>query len=197
MSKLREIYIMCENHGLLRQISRFVRQETHIREVDFYEMLWVGSSEDRDRWPAMSFTFETGPSFMIPPVSWKLLIDELHRYVVEVLGMEDDAALRTALDVQLALLPSRNRRFPQVLELAHDFGAWHARMIEAKDEGHLFDWPDVVPRLREFPPAAFPVDDPNEVCVHNVGYHVEGDIYSDWELRSPVSRSTPATHLVS
>jgi hypothetical protein len=70
-------------------------------------------------------------------------------------------------------------------------------MIEAKDEGHLADWPDVVPRLGDMPPAHFPIDDPNQVCVMNIGYHVEGDIYSDWELRSPVARSMPATHLAT
>ena len=197
MSKLREIYIMCENHGLLRQISRFVHQEKGVREVDLYEMLWRAGLDDRNRWPAMSFMFETGPSFMIPPVSWRLFIDEVHRFLVDELGMADDAVLRTALDVQHALLPSRNRRFPQVLELAHDFGRWHTEMLAAKDDGHWFDWVDVVPTLGELPPAVFPIDDPNEVCVHNIGYHVEGDIFSDWELRSPVSRSTPATHLVT
>jgi radical SAM superfamily enzyme YgiQ (UPF0313 family) len=197
MQKLREIYIMCENHGILRQLSRFVRQDQGLREVDLYEALWRSSMADRDRWPAMSFVFETGPSLMVPPVSWRLFIDEVRTYLLDEVGMTDDSALQTAVDVQLALLPSRNRAFPDVLELSHDFGAWHAQMIEAKDEGHLADWPDVVPRLGDMPPAHFPIDDPNQVCVMNIGYHVEGDIYSDWELRSPVARSMPATHLAT
>jgi hypothetical protein len=197
MSKLREIYIICENHGLLRQVSRFVRQEIGMREVDLYETLWRTSTSARGQWPSIAFMFETAPSAMVPPVSWRLFIDEVHELLVGEIGVADDAPFRDVLDVQFALLPTRNRAFPMVLELSHDFAAWHAQMLAAKDDGHLLDWPDVVPRLRDLPPACFPVDDPNEVCERNIGYHVEGDIFSDWELRSPVSRSMPGTHLVS
>ncbi|MEJ7583616.1 MAG: radical SAM protein [Acidimicrobiales bacterium] len=170
MLKLREIYIMCENHGMLRQVSRFVRQEVGMREVDLYETLWKASLADRNRWPAMAFVFETGPSMMVPPVSWRLFIDELRTYLVEVLGLPGDGALESVLEVQHALLPTRNRPFPDVLELSHDFGAWHAAMIEAKDQGRLSDWPSIVPRLRDMPPGQFPVDDPMQVCTLNMGY---------------------------
>jgi radical SAM superfamily enzyme YgiQ (UPF0313 family) len=197
MLKLREIYIMCENHGMLRQVSRFVRQEAGVREVDLYETLWRASLADRDRWPAMAFVFEAGPSLMVAPASWQLFIDEVGTYLTEVLGLPDDDALESVMQVQLGLLPSRNREFPEVLELPCDFGAWHAAMIAAKDDGHIGDWPAFTPHLRDMPSGRFPIDDPNQVCTLNMGYHVEGDIYSDWELRSPVARSMPATHLAT
>lgn len=197
MLKLREIYIMCENHGMLRQISRFVRKEAGVREVDLYETLWRAALADRNRWPAMAFVFEAGPSLMVAPASWQLFVNEVRTYVTEVLGLPDDDALESVIRVQLGLLPSRDRQFPEVLELPCDFGAWHAAMIAAKDEGHIGDWPLFTPHLRDMPSGLFPIDDPNQVCTLNMGYHVEGDIYSDWELRSPVARSMPATHLAT
>jgi radical SAM superfamily enzyme YgiQ (UPF0313 family) len=197
MLKLREIYIMCENHGMLRQVSRFVRREAGVREVDLYETLWRVSRADRDRYPAMAFVFESGPSLMVAPASWQLFMNEVRTYLTEEIGLPDDDALESVIQVQLGLLPSRNRQFPEVLELPCDFGAWHAAMIAAKDDGHTGDWPAFTPRLRDMPPGHFPIDDPNQVCILNMGYHVEGDIYSDWELRSPVARSMPATHLVT
>ena len=115
-------------------------------------------------------------------------------YLTEVLGLPADEALESVLKVQHGLLPSRDRVFPDVLELAHDFGAWHAAMIDAKDQGHISDWPSFVPRLRDLPPGPFPIDDPNQVCTLNMGYHVEGDIYSDWELdRRSRDRCRPRT----
>jgi hypothetical protein len=97
--------------------------------------------------------------------------------------------------VQHALIPAPGRQFPQVLDLAHDYGAWYASVVRTKDDGQRADWPELVPRLRDLPPAAFTVDDPHEVCTLNIGSTVDGDAYSDWELRSPVARSMPASHM--
>jgi hypothetical protein len=195
MLKLREVYLVCENHGVLRQVSRFVRQEAGIREVDFYEGFCRAALADRSRWPAAAFMFERVPSLMVPPVSWRLFVDEVRTYLTEDLGLAADPALETVLAVQHGLLPARGRCFPQVLEPAHDFGAWHAAVIDAKDAGNVTDWPALVPRLREFSPAAFVIDDPKQVCTLNIGSSVDGDAYSDWELGSPVARSMPAAHM--
>ena len=195
MLKLREVLLVCENHGVLRQMSRFVRQETGTREIDFYEGFCRAALADRNRWPTAAFMFERGPSLMVPPVSWRLFVDEVRSYVTEELALTPDTALETVLAVQHGLLPGRDRCFPQVLELAHDFGAWHAAIVDAKDEGHLTDWPTLVPRLRDFSPCEFVIDDPKQVCTLNMGSPVHGDPYGDWELASPVARSMPAAHL--
>jgi hypothetical protein len=74
----------------------------------------------------------------------------------DITGLVDEIAgttLRTALTVQHGLLPARERQFPQILELAHDYAAWHRDMIDAKDGEHRDDWPAVVPGLRDLPPG--------------------------------------------
>ena len=195
MLKLREVYLMCENHGVLRQVSRFVRQEAGVREAGFYENFCRAALTDRARFPAAAFVFDKGSGLMVPPVSWKLFIDDVRTYLTEELAMRDDDALETVLTVQHALIPAPGRTFPLELDLAHDLGAWHAAIIRAKDDGNRADWPVLVPRLHDFPPASFAVDDPHEVCTLNIGSTVDGDAYSDWELRSPVARSMPASHM--
>jgi hypothetical protein len=194
MLQLREAFVLCENFAVLRQVSRYVRQELGLAEVDFYERARLDSRAAPDRWPTMSFAFRVVPSLGAPPVSWRLFIDEVHDYLTSVLGVADDSALRTVLTVQHALLPARDRRFPVALELAHDYAAWHAAMEDAKDGAHRDDWPDVVPRLRDLPPATFVVEDPNQVCDRGMGYHIIDNLDADWELHSPVARPMPSEH---
>jgi hypothetical protein len=195
MLKLREVYLMCENHGVLRQVSRFVRQETGIREADFYDGFCRAALADRAHRPAAAFVFDKGSALMVPPVSWKLFVDDVRAYLTDEIGLEADSALETVLTVQHALIPAPGREFPLELHLAHDFGAWHAAIVRTKDDGNRADWPALVPRLGDLPPASFAVDDPHQVCTLNIGSTVDGDAYSDWELRSPVARSMPASHM--
>ncbi len=134
--------------------------------------------------------------FMAPPVSWRLFIDEIHRFLVTRIGIADSSALRTALDVQHALLPSRGRSFPCILELEHDFAAWHEAMLDHKRHAYLEDWTADVPRLGDFGPATFQVDDPQDVCSGALGMSLFYDADADWELGSPIARPMRFRHAV-
>jgi hypothetical protein len=193
MLRLRRVFVLCENFGVLRQVARYVRQETGMLEVEFYERLRVDARHHRERWPTIAFAFDFSGVLGAAPASWRLFIDEVHGYLTRVLDLADDAALGSVLAVQHALLPARERRFPLTLELAHDYGAWHAAVLAAKDAGTR-DWPAAVPRLRTFPRATFTVDDPNGVSVRAVGYRIEDNLHADWELASPVSRVMPGEY---
>jgi radical SAM superfamily enzyme YgiQ (UPF0313 family) len=194
MQRLRRIFLLLEKFGVLRHVARYVRQETGIGEMDFYERLATAARAQRQRWPVLAFTLEAIPTLMVPPGCWRLFLDDVRRYLVEVLEIRDDAALATVLAVQLALLPARDRRFPETVQLAHDYAAWHAAMIAAKDQGRFDDWTELVPPLRQFGPATFTVSDPHEVCAFGMGHTVESDIYGVWELASPVSRPVTPFH---
>jgi radical SAM superfamily enzyme YgiQ (UPF0313 family) len=194
MKELRRLYIFLEKFCVLRHVARYVRQEAGLREMDFYERLWNDARAARSRWPLIAFTLEAIPELMVPPGRWQLFLDEVGRYVVEVLGIDDDAALATVLATQRALLPARDRQFPERLELAHDYASWHAAMLAAKDSGHRLDWQTVVPRLREYTAGALTVADPYEVCVFGIGHTIESDAAGVWELDSPVSRPVAPLH---
>jgi radical SAM superfamily enzyme YgiQ (UPF0313 family) len=197
MRKLRRVFLLLEKFGVLRHVARYVRQEAKVHEIAFYERLWRDTRSARSRWPVTGFTLEAVPELMVPPGRWSLLLDEVRRYVVDVLGVADDDALATVLAVQNALLPARQRQFPQTLSLRHDYAAWHAAMVTAKDDGHLEDWTDVVRPLRQLPAATFTVDDPYDVCLLGIGHTVDSDIWGVWELTSSVSRPVVPLHAAS
>ena len=115
-------------------------------------------------------------------------------YALRVLGMPADDALDTVLRVQHALLPARGRTFPLSLDLPHDYGAWHRAMVDVKDAGGL-EWEADVPRLRDFPPGDFPVDDPYDVCGRALGAEIDENLHGSWELASPVARAVSHEHL--
>jgi hypothetical protein len=190
MKRLRHAYLLAENFGILRQVMRFVRQETGMREIDFLVEHRRVVCENAQRWPISSYTFESVPMLMAPPASWGLFIEELHDYVVEHVNLADDSALATVLAVQHALLPARDRPFPVEIELAHDYPAWHRAMMDAKIRGFTQSWPDMVPRLCELGPGTFEVQDPDQVCQQGLGFGIDFvDIYENWELASPTRRA--------
>jgi len=196
MTGIRRTFLLLEKFGVLRQVARYVRHETAMREIDFYERLQTEAAAHPERWPVIAFTLDAIPSLMVPPGRWRLFLDEVRRFTIERLGVAGDDALTTVLRVQEALLPARHRRFPETLELAHDYAAWHRAMLDAKDGGHRADWQRVVPALRTFPPGSLTTSDPFDVCVLGVGHTVETDVWGVWELESPVSRRVEPFHSV-
>ena len=188
MLRSRRVFYLLEKFGILRHVARYVRQETGMREVDFYDQLWEAARADPQRWPMLDFTLNALHRYMVPPVSWKVFLDEVHDYLTDEMGLADDDSLATVLTVQHALLPDRRREFPFSIDLPHDYEAWHAAMIETKQSGHLSDWPTVAPALRSFGPGTFTVDDSRKVCTYEMGRHAEINPWDAWDLDSVVSR---------
>jgi hypothetical protein len=188
MNGLRLLFILGDAIGILRHVAHYVRSETGVREVDFYERLRRDIKETPERWPTLAFSLRAMASLLVPPGSWYLIVEEARRYLTEILQVPDDAALTTVLTVQHALLPARDRVMPQTLRVAHDYGSWHRAMLEATQNGHQHDWHLVVPKLREFGPSIFLIDDPDELCKLGIGGAVDGDLFGNYELRSTVSR---------
>jgi hypothetical protein len=183
-------YYLFDNYGLLRYVSRFVRRETGMGEVDFYDRVWSEVLRHPNDWPIITSALNSLEGYMAPPGSWGLFIEEAHRFVVDCLGLPDDSALRTTLAVQHAHLPAPGRNFPDVLELEHDFMKWQEVLLASRENGHREDWQDHIPRLSEFGPATLVIQDPNEICLRDIGKHkfvLDASLRS-WELESPVAR---------
>jgi hypothetical protein len=190
MEQLRLGFMLYENYGVLRHVSRFVRQETGIREIDFYQGIRARTEERQGAWPALYVLVQLGSSMMTAPYSWALVMDDLRRYLGSELGVTDDSALESILSTQRALLPAHGRQFPEVVHLKHDVVAWHRAMLAAKGQGHQTDWPDVVARLAEFGPAEFVVDDPDHIVDTSLGMNRELNVVGvNWEFDSPLSRA--------
>jgi hypothetical protein len=190
MTRLRLDFLLFENFGVLRQVARFVHQETGVREVDFYDRLRRDAEADPNRWPHLYLTVAMVPETMCAPVSWRLVIDELHEYLVGVLGVADDGALRTVLTVQHALLPAHGRSLPIALDLEHDFAAWQAAVLAVKESPDRQAWTTLVPRLAAFGPGEFKIDDSSGSVATAIGADIEMHGFGlNWEYESPVRRA--------
>jgi radical SAM superfamily enzyme YgiQ (UPF0313 family) len=196
MKDIRRTFLLLENFGVLRHVARFVRHETGRLEEDLYETVARVARTDPERWPALDFVVESASDVMAPPVSWRLFIDEVHRLLVDELGLPDDPALQTVLAAQHALLPAPDRTFPATVALPHDYAAWHAAMLDAKAAVGP-DWVDKVPRLATFPPGELVVDDRHHVSTQGLGYNIEQGWLDTWDLDSPVARPTMVREMAS
>jgi len=190
MNRLKIAYYLFDSYGLLRYVARFVRSEKGIGEVEFYDSVQKEARKNPGKWPVISTLLSTLEEYMAPPGSWGLYINEVQRYMVDHVGMNDDSALRTVLAVQHAQLPAADRQFPDLLELEHDFSAWWDTILVAREEGHRDDWEQHGPKLSEFAPGTLNVEDPNGVCLSELGKPLNSLLYSlrSWELDSSVAR---------
>jgi hypothetical protein len=191
MQLLRGVYLLCDKYGVLRQVATYVRSEVGLPEVELYERMLDDASSDPERWPTLSYTLLCGPEIMAPPCSWTLLIDDVRRYVVEVVGLPADDALEAVLTAQHAVLPAVGREFPFVCRLPHDYVAWHRSVLEAKESGPRASWPERVRPLRDHPPGELVVEDPADVCRSKIGGSIESlsMMLVGWELGSPITRT--------
>ncbi|MFK7977161.1 MAG: radical SAM protein [Halioglobus sp.] len=190
MDDLRVAYYLFDVYGVLRYVARFVRRETGMGEVAFYDRVRSVVAQNPKSWPIISSALRTLEGYMAPPGSWALFVEEVGRFLVSELDMEDDSAMRTALLVQHAHLPSPDRKFPTVLKLEHDYAAWQDTLFAAREDGHRDNWEKHIPQLSEFGPSTLVIEDPSEVCRQDIGKpKVVLDMHlHTWELESPVAR---------
>lgn len=190
MDHLRQAYYLFDSYGILRYVARYVRSVTGMGEVEFYDNVQAEVLRNPQTWPVISTSLRSLEGYMAPPGSWGLFIEEVHRYLVSHLGLQDDSALRTTLAVQHAHLPAPDRQFPYVVELEHDFIAWQEALFTSREEGHRDDWQDYIPPLSSFGPRSFTINDPNNVCIRDIGHHknvLDMNVRS-WDLDSPLAR---------
>ena len=190
MDQLRMAYYLFDNYPILRYVARYVRSETGMGEVEFYDRIQAEALQHPEQWPVMATVLKTLEGYMAPPGSWSLFIEEVRGYLVNHLEMPDNSGLVTTLAVQHAHLPAPGRQFPHTVALAHDFMAWQQGLLTSREEGHRDDWQDHIPHLSEFGPATLTIYDPNDVCRRDIGYHktvLDMNLRS-WELDSPLAR---------
>lgn len=190
MNQLKMAYYLLDSYGLMRYVARFVRRELGMGEVEFYVAVLGEVKRNPSKWPVMADILNTLESHMAPPGTWAHYLEEVRRFLVDFMQLPQDSALETTLAVQHAHLPAAYRDFPVQLELAHDFAAWWNTLLEAREDGHREDWEKHTPRLAEFGPASLTIDDPNGVCITEIGKPLDYLLYSlrSWELDSPVAR---------
>lgn len=197
MMRLRMAYRCFEHLGMLRHVSRVLQWDHGIPASTLIDRTEQRVHEDPDRFPLLSWTLGYLDVFLIPPYSWQELYAEVLDLVDDEFALGDDAGLTTALEVQLALMPHRQRRFPLTVPLPHDYVAWYTgNMARITDAG-----PDVGP-LTDFEAGELLVSgDPIERCQDALLRVVDdrphelltGPFWTTWhwELDSPLQRVVP------
>ena len=146
MSRLRTLFRLGENVGLLRHLMLWAAHRSGRREIDLYRTLDAARVAEPDRFPALTWLVEC-TTVVCPPLSWTMLIDEVLAWLVPVLpassseGMatedpatEDPATeIATIRAVQLALLPDHGRQFPTSIDLPHDYATWYLTVREVRE----------------------------------------------------------------
>jgi len=184
--------LLLDNFGVLRLCARFVRQQTGMTEMNFYQKLLVctGQSAQEEQWPLLNTLVNYGQFLMAPIYSWALVLDELRRFLIQECGVPDDSALDTILLAQHALLPAHGRVYPFSVELQHDVVAWHSQMLAAKAAGHWRDWQMVVPPLINFASSRFEVNDEGGSVANSLGCDIEMTSNGvNWDMDSGIGRA--------
>jgi len=189
MNKIRDVFMLFENYGVMRLVSRFIRQETDVDEMGFYRQMMI-DAEDHQMWPSLHMLTTYVTSSMAPPVSWSLVMDELSVYIQKTYGLADSPALRSVLAAQLASLPAHGRAYPETSEFECDVVAWYRAMVVAKEGGDRLEWEQQLPRLETYGPGQVVVDDPYGVTETSLGMNSELNSFGiNWELDSPLHRA--------
>jgi hypothetical protein len=191
--RMRQLFYFAERRGMLRQLATYVRAETGTEEMAFYDHL-RRLAESSSRHPQLAYALRVAPVSYLPPGTWRPLIEEVGQVMVADLGVADDSALRTVLQVQLAVFLTPGRQFPSRIDLDHDFVAWHDAVIAAKQMHPPGGWTQAVGPLRSFPPGTFEVRDERGRIDRLLGQStIAGfDNHTDWELDTLISRPVQA-----
>ena len=139
-------------YGIARLPLRFVARDHGLAEIDVLERVDELSRHQADRYPAIAWAAVGFTAWLVPPGSWEAFLAELGAWLVSECGIPDDAALRSVLAAQAAMLPSPGARFPRLVELDHDVVAWMSRHPEDPGGRSL-------PKLESYGPAVLEVHD--------------------------------------
>lgn len=192
MKRLRLLFRACEHYGLMRHLFRWLQVEHGVRALDLLHDIDRAIISEPDRYPLLTWVGRYFDLITAPPGGWPPFYDEVVDLLDERHGIVRDEAMDTVLAVQLFLMPSRARRFPDRLELAHDYVAWHRATSHGSGSAE-------VPRLVDLPPGELVVDDPAGVCDARLlrnGFSIRREeacdnpfwVLNDWELDSELAR---------
>jgi hypothetical protein len=199
---LQRVEIVGERYNVLRHVLRWLQWDCDVPASDVYDQIVHLVVAEPERYPLIAWTFGYFEFFGTVPVGRTAFYQEVERFVVETYGVEPSSELRTVLAVQHHLCPAPGRRFPDTLQLDHDYVSYACDALEPL---YVDGEPGTPPRpLREHGPGTLVVlRDPLQLCDDGLVFPgdsrdplMEGDFLignvSANELDSPLLRYLPA-----
>jgi radical SAM superfamily enzyme YgiQ (UPF0313 family) len=198
MMRLRMAYRCLEHFAIMRHVFRFLQWDCGIPLAEALDRIEARVHSQPDVYPLMSWLLNYLDIFLIVPYSWPAFYGEVRRLVEDEFEVDDGSALETVFAVQRALMPERDRTFPDRIDLQHDFGEWYRQNLNrGAGEG-------VAASLDAFGPGEFVVQgDPLFHCRDALRRLVDERPHEllvtpfwttlNWELDSPVQRLVQET----
>ncbi len=196
MLALRKVYRMSEHFGLLRHAMRFVMWDYGMPASDQLQQILRVTREAPSDYPYLTAVVGVFDLHAAEPGSWSLFYNDAERFYRDQLGVRPDRALKSVIDAQRALVPSRFHTYPLDVELDHDLLAYEVDKRSRPAPRRLDSYGPAVLRvhdptdLRWNAPRTFELDvnadgvPRREENSGNAGFY---DRF-DWELESPFKR---------
>lgn len=139
MDRVAAAYHCLEVFGTLRHVLRYLQWDHGLRAIDVIHRVVLVADADPERYPLTALHLRHAENFLVPPVGWAPLFQELHRLLVDELEVPDGSGLRTALAASRHLLTWPGRTLPASIELEHDYVAYfqstQASLFETGEPG--------------------------------------------------------------
>jgi radical SAM superfamily enzyme YgiQ (UPF0313 family) len=117
-------YVLFECLGILRYVLRFLQWDHGLRSTDVIERIVLQVDANPGAYPLLAWQLTQSDLMLLPSVGWKPFFDEVRRFLVAEFGVPDQSDLDVALEANRFLLPAPGRRFPDSIELEHDYAAY-------------------------------------------------------------------------
>lgn len=170
MNRLYRIYMLTVGFSMLKYLLYYLQVEHHIKAIAFLAALQNQTELNPTSMPQTCRLFGDGPKKLRIGNSrdLDLFYDEVAGFVADQYGIVD-RAMQTVFSVQAKVIPARDRRLPEKLELEHDFVAYFDKIRSAKNIEEF-----IVPkRLVDYGPGTFEISDPRGLC-NVVSYLMNG-----------------------
>lgn len=168
MERLSFAYVLFEGLGVLRHVLRFLQWD-HDRPAirTIRDILDTVEGRPSD-YPLLAWLLEHADVLLLPTIGWGPFFDEVHRLLVDDLGIPDGADLRAVLNANRFVLPWRGRSLPESLRLEHDYVSYFAEADAALARTGEPSRPSRP--LRDFGPGDLTViGDPDRRCETGLG----------------------------
>lgn len=182
---LARLFRCSHSYGMLRYFLSYLEWEHKIDPIDFmHDVLSFQHDVKTSKWLHKLWDTESRSSdILMSHVSlreelrsasrWKDFYMELAEFASDYYNLKDVRMLRMVVRLQAAVMPARDREYPVVMPLQHDFVQYYHDRRAGKDDRPLGGYP--AGELR--------VDDPHGLSGEAVGRKVDRPSYI-WELNS-------------
>ncbi len=141
MISLAILYELCEQWSFLRYVLRYLQWDYGIRAIEFIHSLLHYITDYPTRFGLMiGMGIKDFERHLLRlkgiPSGWCEFYENIADFSIKKFGVHQNSAFETAVQVNLAVMPTTRRSFPQTITLIHDFNAYLREHITDSGESN-------------------------------------------------------------